>query len=173
MEDAFLIAAAKQGNKKRLDELITKYYEKIYHYCYRHTDDRTMAEDLTQEVFLKVIRNINGYSHYGKFENYLYVIAGNVCKDFYKQKVFVSMEEVATEEGKEERSYDRIENSLVVKEALDSLNEKEREAIILRYYQDLKIKDIAKIMGDGVSITKYRLGHAKKLLKKYMKGEKS
>ena len=58
----------------------------------------------------------------------------------------------------------------MIEEALNKLSKDQREIIILRFYQDLKIKDIAKIMNSGISITKYRLKKAIKLISESMKG---
>lgn len=168
MEDTKLILEIKNGKIHLFDELIKKYYEKVYYYCYRHVDNKQAAQDLTQEVFMKVIKSIGSYKHYGKFENYLYVIAGNLCKDFYKKESQYILKEIETGSSEEELS--KLENKIIIKEMLDNLPEKEREIIILRFYHDLKIKDIARIMNSGVSITKYRLKRAMKLIGKDMEG---
>lgn len=168
MEDAKLILEIKNGKTHFFDDLIKKYYEKVYYYCYRHVDNKQAAQDLTQEVFMKVIKSIGNYKHYGKFENYLYVIAGNICKDFYKKESHYILKEI--EEGSSEEDISKLENKVMIKEILDKLPKKEREIIILRFYHDLKIKDIAKIMNSGVSITKYRLKKAMKLISENMEG---
>lgn len=82
MNDSRIIAQIKTGKKELFDTLIEKYYNSVYCYCYRHVDNQMTAQDLTQDVFVTVIKNISNYKHYGKFENYLYVIARNRCKDF-------------------------------------------------------------------------------------------
>ncbi|WP_035292922.1 RNA polymerase sigma factor [Clostridium sp. KNHs214] len=168
MGDTKVIQEIKDGKIYLFDNLIKKYYEKVYYYCYRHLDNMQAAQDLTQEVFMKVIKNIGNYKHYGKFENYLYVIAGNECKDFYKKESKYILKEV--EEYSSEEEISKLENKIIVQEALDKLSKKEREIIILRFYQDLKIKDIAKIMNAGVSITKYRLKKAMNIISENMKG---
>lgn len=168
MRDTKVIQEIKDGEIYLFDNLIKKYYEKVYYYCYRHLDNMQAAQDLTQEVFMKVIKNIGNYKHYGKFENYLYVIAGNECKDFYKKESKYILKEV--EEYSSEEEISKLENKIIVQEALDKLSKKEREIIILRFYQDLKIKDIAKIMNAGVSITKYRLKKAMNIIGENMKG---
>lgn len=168
MGDTKVIQEIKDGKIYLFDNLIKKYYEKVYYYCYRHLDNMQAAQDLTQEVFMKVIKNIGNYKHYGKFENYLYVIAGNECKDFYKKESKYILKEV--EEYSSEEEISKLENKIIVQEALDKLSKKEREIIILRFYQDLKIKDIAKIMNAGVSITKYRLKKAMNIIGENMKG---
>lgn len=169
VEDAKVISEIKNGKTYLFDDLINKYYEKVYYYCYRHVDNKQAAQDLTQEVFIKIIKSINNYKHYGKFENYLYVIARNLCKDFHKKEWHYSLKEI--EEGSSEQEIYELENKIMIQAALDKLSEDEREIIILRFYHDLKIRDIAKIMDWGVSITKYRLKKAMKLLGENIKSE--
>ncbi|EKS4343799.1 RNA polymerase sigma factor [Clostridium sporogenes] len=168
MEDSKLILEIKNGKIHLFDELIKKYYGKVYYYCYRHLNNKEAAQDLTQEVFMKVIKTIGGYKHYGKFENYLYVVAGNACKDFYKKESRYVLKEI--EQGSSEEEISKLENKVMVEQMLSKLSDKQREIIILRFYEDLKIKDIAKIMNSGVSITKYRLKKAMKLISENMKG---
>ncbi|APH16206.1 RNA polymerase sigma factor, sigma-70 family protein [Clostridium sporogenes] len=168
MEDSKLILEIKNGKIHLFDELIKKYYGKVYYYCYRHLNNKQAAQDLTQEVFMKVIKTIGGYKHYGKFENYLYVVAGNACKDFYKKESRYVLKEI--EQGSSEEEISKLENKVMVEQMLSKLSDKQREIIILRFYEDLKIKDIAKIMNSGVSITKYRLKKAMKLISENMKG---
>lgn len=168
MDDTKLISEIKNGKMHLFDDLVKKYYEKVYYYCYRHVDNKQTAQDLTQEVFMKVIKSIGNYNHYGKFENYLYVIAGNICKDFYKKESHYILKEV--EEGSSEEEISNLENKVMINEVLDNLSKEEREIIILRFYHDLKIRDIAKIMNSGVSITKYRLKKAMELISENMEG---
>ena len=67
------------------DRLIRENYADIYAYCFRHLGHRETAEDLTQETFLRFLRNVERYREYGKIKNYLYVIAGNVIRDHYRK----------------------------------------------------------------------------------------
>ncbi|MBY2478232.1 RNA polymerase sigma factor [Clostridioides difficile] len=170
VNDARIISRIKAGEKELFDTLIKKYYDSIYCYCYRHVDNQMTAQDLTQDVFVTVIKNISDYKHYGKFENYLYVIAKNKCKDLWKKKQPIYLESLDKEMSKQELV--DVENKIFVKEALVKLPEVEFEVIILRYYHDLKFKDIAKIMDSSVSVTKYRMNRALKKLKLYLEGGK-
>ncbi|HBG4726528.1 TPA: RNA polymerase sigma factor [Clostridioides difficile] len=170
VNDARIISQIKAGKKELFDTLIKKYYDSIYCYCYRHVDNKMTAQDLTQDVFVTVIKNIGNYKHYGKFENYLYVIAKNKCKDFWKKKQPICLESLDKEISNQELS--DIENKMFIKEALTKLPEVEFEVIILRYYHDLKFKDIAKIMESSVSVTKYRMSRALKKLELYLEGGK-
>lgn len=162
MDEKALIRKLKKGDSESLNRIFDAYYGKVYGYCYRHLNHRENAQDMTQEVFLRVCRNISDYRHYGKFENYLYVIAANLLKDHYRKKQLLPLEDIVIEET--EPGFARAENTLIVTEALRKLPEQEREIIVLRYYQELKIKDIARILGLKLSTTKYHLKRAQEML---------
>lgn len=157
----------KNGDKEGLYIAFDAYYDKIYGYCYRHVNHRETAQDLTQEVFLRVLLHLENYRHYGKFENYLYVIAGNLCRDYYRKRHVLSLEALELQE--EERGFVRTEEQIVIEQALKKLPEQEREIILLRFYQDLRIKDIAKILGLKLSTVKYHLKRAQERLEDELK----
>lgn len=166
MEDARQIRKLKKGDRQAVNLLFDKYYDRVYGYCYRHVTHRETAQDLTQEVFLKVFKHMEAYQHYGKFENYLYVIAGNLCKDFYKKKKVLSLEGMEIQVNEE--GFSDSESRIIIKEALDKLPDLEREIILLRFYQEQKIKDIAKILGLKLSTAKYHLKKGQELLSVYL-----
>ena len=85
MSDFLLILQMKQGNEKAFDKFVRKYYAGILSYCRYHCMNQAEAEDLTQETFLRFMENIASYQHIGKAKNYLYVIAGNLCKNYAKK----------------------------------------------------------------------------------------
>lgn len=155
VEDAKYIRKMKNGDRDAASYLFDKYYDKVYNYCYKRIWDREVAQDLTQDTFMKVIYSINSYKDYGKFENYLYVIAGNLCKNYYKKKKSIPFAECEEQTHKDE--FEQREEQMAIRQALDSLNEVEREIITLRFYHDLKLKDIARIMNMNLSTTKYHL----------------
>lgn len=76
----------KQGDEEAFDRFVHKYYEEILSYCNRHCYGTEYAEDLTQETFLHFFAKLFDYHYKGKTKNYLYTIAGNRCKDYYKKK---------------------------------------------------------------------------------------
>lgn len=166
MEDTKIIEQIKNGKLELFDELIKKHYNNVYHYCYRHVNGKYTAQDLTQDVFIRVINNIDKYKHYGKFENYLYVIASNICKDYCKKKKPIYLNDLEINHQDSELS--GLEDRILIKSALQKLPEVEREVVILKYYHDCKYKDIARIMNASVSVTKYRMSRALSKLKDYL-----
>lgn len=84
--DFLLIQKMKNGDEQALESFVRKYYPMILQYCRLHIHDFGHAEDITQDTFERFFRTFEEYRHYGKAANYLYVIAANACKDYYKKK---------------------------------------------------------------------------------------
>lgn len=84
--DSLLVHLARAGDEDACEKLVKKYYSSIYQYCLLHIYDLYEAEDLTQEVFTRFFSNLYRYKEYGKVKNYLYTIAGNTVKNYYKKK---------------------------------------------------------------------------------------
>lgn len=135
-----------------LEKTIRKYYDEIFRYCYHCVGNRAVAEDLCQDTFVSFIEHYEEYRHIGRTKNYLYTIAGNKCKDFYRKKVPVPMEELP-----EQGTGECLEELAVIRQMVANLPEELREAIVLRYFQNLKYADIASILKISPSLAKYRV----------------
>ena len=83
--DFLLLHRMQNGDDQAIESFVRKYYPKILRYCHLHIKDSGFAEDLTQETFARFFRTLHQYQHYGKAANYLYVIAGNLCRDYYRK----------------------------------------------------------------------------------------
>ena len=81
MTDAQLVRRMQAGDRAAADALIERYYAAILRYCARHAPDAATAEDLTQEVFLRLCSRLDAYRETGQFRAYLYRIAYNLCVD--------------------------------------------------------------------------------------------
>lgn len=153
----------KTGDKSGAGELVELYYAEIFRYCLLHAPDRQAAEDAVQETFLKVFRYLDDYRHQGKFRTYLYRVAANVCIDLCRKKRWgplsesVPYEEQGIEEGEEKEDFKRLVG--ILSEAL-------REIVILRFSQELKLKEIARVTGTPVCTVQSRLRKALKILEK-------
>ncbi|GAA0801900.1 RNA polymerase sigma factor [Faecalicatena orotica] len=157
------------GEKESVDTLIQMYYGDVYAYCYRHLFNKNVAQDITQETFLRFLKNIDSYKHIGKLKNYLYIIAKNIIKDYLKKPDGIYPINV----GLETEIYD-IENTMLeieIKHVLDFLDTDERELIILRYYEDMTFADISKILDMPVSTVRYSLKKVEKKIGNKLGGE--
>lgn len=153
------------------EDLVRDNYADIYRYCWRYLGQKETAEDITQEVFLKFFKNIEKYREYGKLKNYLYVIARNMIRDYYRKFPGNAENFQREKEGffsviPENDEMERAETRFVIREALMKLEKKERDIIILRYYQELRIRDIAQILEMPASTVRYRLKQAEKKLRR-------
>lgn len=159
--DFLLVEKIKNGNGRAGGQFIKKYYSSIYQYCFLHIHDRDHAEDLTQETFLRFFETIDTYTEQGKAKSYLYCIAGNCIKNYYKKKKELLPGELP--EMPENNTGD-IELRLDVERAVDSLPEELRETTILFFFQGLKQREIADLLNISVPLVKYRIREAKKRL---------
>lgn len=149
-----------------LEQLIREHYPDIYRYCCCHVKNRTDAEDITQEVFLKFLSSLERYAEYGKIKNYLYVIARNQILDYGKRQKIRLIEALPENMADNEAMQGcDLDERLQLSDAVADLEEFERELIILRYYQDLTIKEIAMITGKAPSTVRYTLKKAEKILR--------
>ncbi len=138
---------------------IESYYDKIYKYIYFKVNNKTLAEDLTQETFLRFLK-----SECNEPERYLYTIAGNLCIDEYRRikSVFTEDEDITqVEEGFE----DKILEKQVLANALKVLSDEDREMIVLRFVNEEPIGEIAKLYGISRFALTRRLNKAKNRLK--------
>ena len=92
--DFLLIHKMKNGDEEAIEVFVKKYYSTIRNYCRLHTYTDCDAEDITQATFEHFFRSFRSYHHLGKTANYLYVIARNLCRDSYKKKRDIVMEEL-------------------------------------------------------------------------------
>lgn len=147
-----------------MDMEIEVYYDRIFRYCYYRVGERSIAEDLTQEAFLKFLNSDSEQP-----ERYLYTIAKNLCIDEYRRKHPSSLED---EDEPADRSV--LEDSLVEKEtirnALDALSDEERELVILRYVNDEPLSEICKLTGLSRFAVYRRCNEAKNRLKELLEG---
>lgn len=165
--DFLLIRRMRQGDEDAFDIFVRKYYGEILRYCRYHCFDQEYAEDLAQETFLKFFEGFSEYRHMGKAKNFLYTVAGNLCRNFHKKRKDVPMEGESLE-ARAKPAPDSLKTALdraVIGEALLKLPEEFREMIILYYFQEMKIPEAAKVLGIGVPLAKYRLREAKARLK--------
>ncbi len=119
---------------------INAHYDEIYRYCYFKIKNLYVAEDLTQETFLKFIKQ-NSYVDRDKPLAYLYTIAKNTCIDYMRKVEYdpLNKEIIA------ENEFEKVEIKKVVRDAILTLPSDEQELVFLRYVNELKIGDIAKI----------------------------
>lgn len=160
--DFLMIRRMKQGDEAAFDAFVRRYYGDMLKYCSFHSRDQREAEDLTQETFVRFFAKLSEYRHQGKTKNYLYTIAANLCCNQWKKQepLPTEAEQLAatlTLADQEEAAT----THLLLEWALGQLPPEQREVVILHYYQDLKLREIAEILEIGLPLVKYRLRQAK------------
>ena len=178
--DEQLAHQIQQGEAQALTALVERHHGALLGYLYRLTGGhRPLAEDLTQETFLRVLRRIVQYQYPRPFKPWLYAIATNLARDHYKQAeqryatAALDLAELLPDHhapAPGETFTKQLEAQQVVK-ALSTLPPPQRETIVLRYYQDLTLEDIAATLHIPVGTVKSRLSLGLKRLKTMLRDE--
>lgn len=146
---------------------LQEQYDKIYKYCYFRVNNKEIAEDLTQETFLKYFSQ-RSYINRGKPLAYLYTIAKNLCVDFYRKN---NREESLNEEVQGNDYVSAFETNFAIKQAVASLPVDLQELLLLRYGNELSINEIASIMNISRFSVYRMLNKALNLLKTSLREE--
>ena len=180
-EDAILMAQFQAGNKDAFNSLFGKYQQMVFGVISRYINDRSYAEDMTQEVFLRIYKARDRYSPTTQFKYYLFTIVHNLCvneiRDSSRRKTKATdfSDDFGFQDNSEPISdtFHQKEVRLDVKSAIDSLPDQQRMAIILDKYEGMSYEEIAKTMKQSVQAVKSILWRArqnlKERLKKYIK----
>lgn len=123
---------------------LEEQYDKIYRYCYFKVKKQELAEDITQETFLRFYERFGHYGN-GWTLQYLYRIAHNLCVDEYRRKKNLILSENEIEEWADEGVENKVISNLVIKEAMSVLSEEEKEMLLLRYVNEVEIGTMCKI----------------------------
>ena len=174
-EDLEIIQKIKKGDKNAFNGLMEKYYKPVLNVIYRfYGCEKEEAEDVAQEVFLRVLKGIDNFEGRSSFFTYLYKVAMNLC--FTKRKlektVKISIDDPETSEsllidneGFVEREYERRELEITIKKAVQSLPIEQRSVVILARFQNLSYEEIAGALNISVQAVKSRLHRAMMSLK--------
>lgn len=162
--EKLILIRLKGGDKEVYSEIYELYVDSIFRFIYFRTGNKEIAEDLTQEVFLRFIEIVDK-EHITQIRPYLYKIARNLVIDHYKQvKNDVQIEKVdyiLTEEGKTETDAELV----ITQKALFKLKEEWRELIIMKHVNGLSHNEIAKVLGKSNVYIRVNLHRAIKALK--------
>lgn len=167
-----LVTKAKDGDKDAFGKLYGMYMVKIYRFAYFLLQDKTAAEDITQETFLKAWKAITRFSPKdgGTFQAFLFAIARNLVTDVRRKKPMVSLsiiEEPGYTDDIEERLM-RLEKKERVREVLQRLSPFEQHMVILRFFEELPFTEIAKALDMKEGAIRVRLHRILKGLKTYL-----
>jgi RNA polymerase sigma-70 factor, ECF subfamily len=183
--DAEVMLRVKAGDQSAFDYLVQKYRRPLVSFMYRMARNTTVAEDLAQEVFLRVYRSRQTYEASAKFTTWLYRIATNLAVNHARDtrherpEVTVSLDEPDEETGSTmdladskisaEEALLRRERMQAIRSKVEALPERQRLAIIMHKYQQLDYKQISEVLKLSESATKSLLFRAYETLREQLK----
>ena len=164
-----LIHQAQQGNLNAFGELARRYYDGVVRVVYRMCGDVQIAEDATQEAFIRAWKKLPAYQPRAPFHNWLYRIAINAALDFLRQKPTLDIEEEATmiadpNPGPEAALLEK-EQAEFLQKAIQKLPAAARTVLVLREYGELSYQEIASVLEIPIGTVMSRLNYARKALR--------
>lgn len=179
--DAELVASYKEGNQAAFAELLSKYQSKVYTTVYLIVKDRYLAEDLTQDVFIKAIDKIkaNKYNDQGKFGPWVGRIAHNLAIDHFrkhKRNPVIVMEDgsaVFNELDFSENSFEdaqiKLDLNATIRSMVEALPETQKEVLKMRHFAEMSFQEIADQTGVSINTALGRMRYALINLRKQFK----
>ena len=172
-----------KGDKTSFEKLMERNFKKVFNLIYRFVNSQEVAEDLTQEVFLKIYKAGPTYQPQSKFLTWVYQIARNISLNELRKKNPVSLDQTMdSEDGEYQKEYadTRTQNPFqkvsqeeiqsMIREAVASLPENQRMAVLLKRYENFSYEEIAETLDCSVKAVKSLLNRAKENLKEKLLG---
>ncbi|MCI0414245.1 RNA polymerase sigma factor [bacterium] len=174
--DEVLMLRYKDGDLSAFEVIIEKHQQPLFSFVYRFCNDYHQAQDLVQDVFLRLVKMAKNYEPKAKFTTYLYTIAHNVCIDYLRRKKkrqSVSLSDpIDAENGmtleetmkdgraNPQRDFQQKSFEQALHQAVEDLPPEQREVFLLREQQNLAFDEIARIVGCLPSTAKSRMRYA-------------
>ena len=162
-----LVIQAKQGDRNAFGELVVRYYEHVIRVIYRLCGDAQIAQDATQEAFIRVWVKLPGFQPRAPFRNWVYRIAINTALDILRQKPEESIEHsegmliMAEKRPDPEAAYIEKEQADFLQGAVKALPEAARTVLVLREYGELSYDEIASVLEIPIGTVMSRLNYAR------------
>jgi RNA polymerase sigma factor (sigma-70 family) len=178
MTDEAIMETVKRGDLQQASVLFDRYHKRIFNFLARMTMDRDVAEDLTQNVFLRIIRYRTSYREGLRFQSWIYQVARNVFSDHYqttknKASGFIEVERIGENLMDSQESMEQDERERLLHRSLGMLSEEQRELLVLTRFQQMKYEEVATIMDTTVANIKVKVHRAiQKLREHYFQLEK-
>ncbi len=174
-DEESLVRRAIAGDVDAYGILVAKYQQRVFNLISRMVGQREAAEDLAQEVFIKAYRKIGEFRFESSFFTWLYTIAVNTCRNFYRKRepVAIDIEEhegvmsaanTSPMEAQDEVVY-RRQRAKIIREALEKLPAEHREALVLCDLEGLSYQEIADIMSVPIGTVRSRIFRARTAMK--------
>lgn len=177
--DELLMVRYQRGDRDAFSSLVRRHKARIYNFILRQIRDRAVAEEVAQEVFLRIVQKASDFKHEARFSTWMYTIARNLCIDHLRKQALRKHPSLDESRGSEpggrtlgETIQDRhprssVERTAVAKEfhqtvlrAVEALPAEQKEVFLLREIGNLAFKDIAELTGTGENTVKSRMRYA-------------
>ena len=169
-----------KGDQQAFTELVGLYQDKLFYMAFRMLNNRQESEDVVQETFLRVYRNLDRFDETMKFSTWIYRIATNLCIDrLRKRKVVYSLDADSSEhEGLDGYSMIPSDNRTpetellltdtqrIIHQAIESLPPKYKTVMTLRYLQDMSLQEVSDVLDMPVTTIKTRVHRGREFLRK-------
>jgi RNA polymerase sigma-70 factor (ECF subfamily) len=171
--------AVKDGDLQQASILFDRYHKRIFNFLAQMTRDRDLAEDLTQNTFLRMMKYRTSYRVGNRFQSWIYQVARNVFSDHYQahKNKFSNFVNVETMKGEVADSNDQIEienQEALLHRSMNKLTDEQRELLVLTRFQHMKYEEVAVIMDTTVANIKVKVHRAiARLREHYFELEKS
>jgi RNA polymerase sigma-70 factor (ECF subfamily) len=172
MTDEMIMESVKSGNLEQVSVLFERYHKRIFNFLARMTMDRELAEDLTQNVFLRIIKYRNSYRDGLKFQSWIYQVARNVFSDHYqanknRSSNFVDVEKISDHMADLGESEELDEKEKILHRSMAMLSEEQRELLVMTRFQHMKYEEVATIMDTTVANIKVKVHRTILKLREY------
>ena len=173
--DFELVRKIKAGDQIAFDIFIRRWYPRIFRYVLKMIAHEQDAYDVTQEVFLAVLRSIASYRPWKKIDSWLFTIAHHKCIDYFRIRAdSVSLDALDLDLPSLSAPLDEIAaNTVTIEVALLKLPLAQREAVVLHYYHQFSVREIARMTKAPIPTVKSRLSAARKILSLQLREEVS
>lgn len=175
--DEDLMERFRDGDVRAFEVLLERHERGVFHFAFRFTRDRELANDLMQETFLRVVKNAKSYSRKARFTTWLYTIARNQCIDAARKARYRRAdsldapmagdpdgrplgESIAGQSDAGFDRVDRVEMSGRIEGAIAQLSDEQREVFLMREIMQLQFNEIAEIVGISENTVKSRMRYA-------------
>ncbi|MGC3946221.1 MAG: sigma-70 family RNA polymerase sigma factor [Chryseolinea sp.] len=172
MTDEMIMEAVKNGDLQQASLLFERYHKRIFNFLARMTMDRAIAEDLTQNVFMRMIKYRNSYREGARFQSWIYQVARNIFSDHYQdvknqRRGFVDVEKLEGIMADSDETQMMDEREELLHKSLARLEPDQRELLVLTRFQHMKYEEVAAIMDTTVANIKVRVHRAIGKLREY------
>jgi RNA polymerase sigma factor (sigma-70 family) len=174
--DEVLIGEFQKGDVRAFNELVRRYQERVYWVARRIVGNHADADDVAQEVFIKVYDSLKGFRSESSFYTWIYRVAVNAALNLLRKKKvrdFVRFDEIIapllSDEPKPDEHLESNEQKRLIDEAIERLPARQRTVFVLRYYENLPYEEIAKMLKRSVGGMKANYFQAVQKISRYLK----